>query len=255
MRKLEYIYTVDLKFSGPVYNHLFQLRCFALENKYQKLIENKLTLDPNVSFAISKDGFNNNVISGRIDELHDSFHFEVKGIVEVEYQNLHQEECHPMYKFQTELTRYDDIMSSLIPKSTNFFEQMMELSRNIYFEIYYTPNSTSISTTAIEAFKNKKGVCQDFSHIMLAIVRHLGYPARYVAGMMSGEGETHAWVEVYHNDVWHGFDPTNNRPVNNQYIVIAKGRDYRDCAIDKGTFEVKDFVEQTINAHVSVKNI
>lgn len=210
---------------------------------------------PDNQFQIHKDAFSNLVVSGQMYEPHDHFSFEVKGEVEVEYQNLFLEECHPMYRFETELTRYDESMSNLIPSSDNFFERMMELTRRIYYEIYYTPKSTSINTTAKEAYAMKKGVCQDFAHIMLAVVRHLGYSARYVVGMMSGEGETHAWVEVYEQGKWHGFDPTNNRPVNNQYIVIAKGRDYKDCAVDKGTFSADHYVNQKMEINVSVKTV
>ena len=255
MRKLAYEYTMELKFSEPIYDHQVQLKCLPVENLYQKNEEVKYEISPAFTSALSKDGFGNTVISCKVAEPHTHFNVSVKGIVNVEYARLQNEECHPMYRAETALTGYDEAMASLLPESDYFFEQMMEISRNIYYEIYYTPGSTGIATSASQAFAQKQGVCQDFSHIMLAVVRHLGYPARYVAGMMSGEGETHAWIEVYYKGRWHGFDPTNNRPVNNQYIVFAKGRDYRDCAIDRGIFQADHYTQQEMKVHVSVKVI
>lgn len=64
--------------------------------------------------------------------------------------------------------------------------------------------------------------------------RHVGLTARYIAGLLGGEGATHAWVEVYHNERWIGLDPTHNRMVDDNYITIAHGRDYRDCMLDIG---------------------
>ena len=79
-------------------------------------------------------------------------------------------------------------------------------------------------------------MCQDYTHIMLGLCRHLGIPARYVAGFMIGEGATHAWLEVYARGHWIGIDPTNNRVVDDMYIKMSEGRDASDCIIDKGVF-------------------
>ncbi len=100
----------------------------------------------------------------------------------------------------------------------------------------YTPGVTNIYTDAINAFALKKGVCQDYTHIMLSMLKYRGIPSRYVAGMMVGEGATHAWVEVFYKGFWVGVDPTNDRIVNEDYFKLAHGRDYNDCIIDKGVF-------------------
>lgn len=120
------------------------------------------------------------------------------------------------------------------------------------FEAFtYTPGLTTIRTTAEEALTQGKGVCQDYAHAMLAVCRHLGMPARYIAGLLGGEGATHAWVEVYDHDRWVGLDPTHNRLVNDEYITIAHGRDYRDCMLDIGIFSGANVTqEQWVNASV-----
>lgn len=108
----------------------------------------------------------------------------------------------------------------------------------------YTPGFTTVFTTASEAWAHGAGVCQDFTHVTLSLLRPLGIPARYVSGYLytgSGEvgervtGESHAWVEVWDGD-WHGLDPTNGRVVGEGHIIVARGRDYADVSPLKGIY-------------------
>ena len=71
---------------------------------------------------------------------------------------------------------------------------------------------------------------------MTAVLRYMGIPARYVNGLMIGEGYTHAWVEVYGENGWYGLDPTNTLHIDDYYIKLAHGRDYGDCPVDQGIF-------------------
>ncbi len=110
-------------------------------------------------------------------------------------------------------------------------------------QLSYRPGSTAVSTTASDAFIAGNGVCQDFVHVSLALLRAMGIPARYVSGYvhnrpdaMLGEtvrGESHAWVDVWTGDWW-AFDPTGNVAVGERHVVIASGRDYRDVTPIKG---------------------
>ncbi|MDQ1249425.1 MAG: Transglutaminase family protein [Actinomycetota bacterium] len=108
----------------------------------------------------------------------------------------------------------------------------------------YTPGFTTVFTTASEAWAHGAGVCQDFTHVTLSLLRPLGIPARYVSGYLytgSGDvgervtGESHAWVEVWDGD-WHGLDPTNGRVVGEGHIIVARGRDYADVSPLKGIY-------------------
>lgn len=116
-------------------------------------------------------------------------------------------------------------------------ERAAEVMHEVFAAFTYTPGSTTVDTTAEQALAQRRGVCQDYAHVMLAVCRHLGLTARYIAGMLDGEGATHAWVEVYdERGVWVGLDPTHDRPAGDTYIVIGHGRDYRDTKIDIGLF-------------------
>lgn len=109
----------------------------------------------------------------------------------------------------------------------------------------YVPGASSVTTTSAEFFTDTRGVCQDFAHLMLAMCRSLGIPARYVSGYlydptrreMRGAHASHAWCEVFiPGRGWFGFDPTNKRLADDHYIILAVGRDYDDVAPVKGTF-------------------
>ena len=102
----------------------------------------------------------------------------------------------------------------------------------------YCPGITTVQTTAQEAFEDKRGVCQDYAHVMIALCRYLGIPAIYIAGFMSGEGASHAWVAVCDSltGEWYEIDPTNDRWVDDDYISVSHGLDADDCIINKGIY-------------------
>jgi transglutaminase-like putative cysteine protease len=109
----------------------------------------------------------------------------------------------------------------------------------------YEKGSTSVSTSAVEAWRAGRGVCQDFAHLSLAILRALGVPGRYVSGYFHPEpdapigesvvGDSHAWFEAWTGD-WHPVDPTNTVPVGERHVLVARGRDYRDVTPLKGVY-------------------
>lgn len=112
----------------------------------------------------------------------------------------------------------------------------------VYARMRYAHGLTGVRTTAAEAFALRGGVCQDYAHVMLALCRACGLPARYVSGHLLGEGGTHAWLEVLlpgeraGTFVAHPFDPTHGTEPGLNYITIAVGGDYGDVAPTSGTF-------------------
>ncbi len=118
------------------------------------------------------------------------------------------------------------------------------VSEAIYAQFEYVPGATDILTPLSEFIAQKRGVCQDYAHLMLSAARSRGVPARYVSGYIyagagdgtQGAGATHAWVELYlpSTRTWQGFDPTNNILVGGSHIKIAVGRDYTDVPPTKG---------------------
>lgn len=131
----------------------------------------------------------------------------------------------------------DSVPADLDPLATSW--ALCELiSERFAFEV----GTTDVAATALDLLDVGRGVCQDFSHLMLAALRIRGIPARYVSGYLAPyEGEesgeaSHAWIQVLAGDRWYGFDPANNASQNEHYVVTAVGRDYDDVPPIRGTF-------------------
>ena len=107
----------------------------------------------------------------------------------------------------------------------------------LHRDFSYEKGVTNVDTTAERAWSLGRGVCQDYAHIFIALCHMAGLTARYVTGMMMGEGFSHAWVEVLEDGVWYGYDPTNGCRVGDDYIKIAHGRHADDCMINRGTIK------------------
>lgn len=102
--------------------------------------------------------------------------------------------------------------------------------------IVYRSGVTGTQTPAAMALHLGSGVCQDYAHIMLALLRALGHPACYVSGHLLGEGAPHAWVEVFVDGQRYAYDPTHRRATNLNYITVAVGRDFADVTMTSGVF-------------------
>src|SRR6202171_2458279 len=102
--------------------------------------------------------------------------------------------------------------------------------------ITYQVGVTGTQTPAAMALHLGKGVCQDYAHIMLSLLRTLGIPACYVSGHLIGEGPPHAWVEVLIDNTIVAYDPTHHRRVGLNYITVATGRDFADVTTTSGVF-------------------
>lgn len=149
------------------------------------------------------------------------------------------------------LRRRDDPISTL--------SQMMA---DLYGRFEYKPQSTRVDSPIDDALSTRHGVCQDFAHVMIALVRQVGIPCRYVSGYLfqpvekpsrSADGATHAWVEAWLLDHgWVGFDPTHNSLVGEHHIRVAVGRDYADVPPTRGVFKGLSSVRSELAVAVSV---
>jgi hypothetical protein len=123
----------------------------------------------------------------------------------------------------------------------SLFDYLTKLNGYVNKLISYQKNATNVNTNADDALKLKKGVCQDYAHIFIAMARHNKIPARYVSGYLNqgkkflGASFMHAWAEAYIPELgWVGFDPTNNLLVDENFIKVSHGADYMDCTPIKG---------------------
>jgi transglutaminase-like putative cysteine protease len=148
-------------------------------------------------------------------------------------------------------------------------EALDELNKTIYREFKYRSGSTEIETPLSLIWKKREGVCQDFAHVMIGVLRAARIPCRYVCGYIESEPAvsvdptrkrlvgslaTHAWVEVLVPGMaWVALDPTNNQWCGEQHVTVAVGRDFLDAAPVRGTF--KGSASQKLKVHVSMQRI
>lgn len=110
------------------------------------------------------------------------------------------------------------------------------MMHRLHADFAYRKAATDVTTTAEQALERGGGVCQDYAQIFLALLRLAGIPARYVTGILEGEGQSHAWVEIALGGYWYGLDPTNDCAVAYAHVKIGSGRDFADCRISQGVF-------------------
>ncbi len=151
------------------------------------------------------------------------------------------------------------------PDNGTLWNGCQALMQKIYRYIEFKPGFTTVNTPAESVLKLRKGVCQDLAHLMIACLRNIGLPARYVSGYLEtmpppgkeklvGSDASHAWVSVYFPDVgWVEFDPTNCLMPSYQHITVAYGRDYYDVAPIKGI--VFSSGNQTLTVKVDVVQV
>lgn len=261
MKKLIIDYTTSLEFSGPVIDHHFLLRCLPQENHQQQIHSLSLEIAPDAWHAREVDSFYNQIIVGHLIEPHDHFSWTVRAIAFVDHERQKTMPYKPLYRYPSAFTRPGPCIDALVEiartgmKHNRRVQSPLEIATymmGVLFERFsYVPGVTTVRTTAEEALADGRGVCQDYAHILIASCRKLGIMARYVAGLLIGEGATHAWVEVYQAGKWWSLDPTHNRAVNDDYVKISHGRDYGDCKLDIGVFRGDVRQRQTVVARMT----
>jgi len=134
------------------------------------------------------------------------------------------------------------------PPGRPLLESVLDLTARMHADFQYRPQSTTVSTPIEEVFRTRAGVCQDFAHLEIALLRELGLAARYVSGYLRtipppgqprrvGADASHAWLSVYCGSAgWIDFDPTNNLLVGPDHVTVAWGRDYDDVPPLRGVF-------------------
>jgi transglutaminase-like putative cysteine protease len=151
------------------------------------------------------------------------------------------------------------------PKGREVFDAARELARRIHADFEFDSTATSVATKLREVFERRRGVCQDFAHLMIGCLRSLGLAARYVSGYiltkpppgrprLIGADASHAWVSVYCGAAgWVDIDPTNDCLVDDEHITLAWGRDFSDVTPMRGV--VLGGGEQELKVHVTVANL
>jgi len=162
--------------------------------------------------------------------------------------------AHGMYGAHTTLTAPSAAMLAFLRglelDTSNKAELASRIASAVHERMAYQPGVTGVATTAAQAFELGRGVCQDYAHITIALLREAGIPARYVCGFLPGEGATHAWVEWHDSGAWLALDPTHGRAVEYGCIKVAHGRDSADCPVNRGIFTGRAMQRNSVSIKV-----
>jgi transglutaminase-like putative cysteine protease len=265
-------------YEEPVTDSANHILLFPVKDELQELVQQQLHISGNPNVDIYKDYYGNRAGSFMNIAPHQELRIESKVEVITKPRLFPEDTAEPAVQWEMlKSLRCDGRFIDFL-KQENFpaldevkavadsgFYQVVsvylaaqQLTEYVYTNFQYIQGVTNVETTLEEIWKLKAGVCQDFAHILLVMLRILNIPARYVSGYvcprdagMRGEGATHAWVEAYIPFYgWLGFDPTNNCVVTDLHVRLAIGRNFSDCSPVRGTY--KGTSRQTLEVGVSV---
>ena len=264
MSKFKIRHITKYTYEDTVRDSANQIMLYPLKDQYQEVLEHYITITGNPNVSIHQDYFGNEVGTFTHAQPHKELDIDSKLVVETthrpvpedtanqelqwrEYDNLkHQLEFIDFLKQEkfNALPELQKIIDEERAKHSTPLKSAKNLCGYIYQNFEYKKGITTVESTIDEIWKIRSGVCQDFAHILLVMLRLLNIPARYVSGYvcpskdgMRGEGATHAWVEAYIPFYgWLGLDPTNNCIANETHVRLAVGKNFSDCSPVKGTY-------------------
>lgn len=251
-------------YETPVRDSANQIILYPVKDEYQKVIKHDITISHHPDVEVFKDYYGNEVGIFTQTEPHHELKIVSSICVETTPRPLPTDSLPPAAQWELlETIRYDvafidylkqenfESVASLRETSLNLkddtdtpFKTAVRFCNYVYTHFDYIKGVTTVNSTLDEILLLQAGVCQDFAHLLTAMLRFTQIPARYVSGYicpnkngMRGEGATHAWAEVYIPEYgWLGLDPTNNCIAGENHVKLAVGRNFSDCSPVKGVY-------------------
>ncbi|MGV1005643.1 MAG: transglutaminase family protein [Candidatus Nanopelagicales bacterium] len=255
-QRLQVVHTTKLSYDGKVAASFNEARMTPANTNGQLLLRHELHVSPSARLSRYVDYWGTAVVTFDVHLPHRALTVVSSSVVDtvsgwrsgpgVSWGALRREEICDRYCEYLQPSSYVDDAS--LDSRAELVEQMRSAAtageatslaiQGVRDRLRYHPGATGVRTTAGQAWAERIGVCQDFSHVSLSLLRAVGIPARYVSGYLheeeaelgeTGLGESHAWIEAW-DGAWVAHDPTNDRRVGPGHVVVAHGRDYRDVS-------------------------
>lgn len=271
------VHITKYHYNCPIKESSNEIKLFPYNFENQEVLQFELSITKNPEVAISTDYHGNRVGNFNITEAHSEMIVETNMLVRtrhsqkipeidpVKVADLATKLNNDIYllrlsypekiKKQIEVVK---ILKAIDSSHKSIIEITQQCNEYVFTNFTYTKGITNIETSLDEILEHRKGVCQDFSLVLLQLLRTAGIPSRYVSGYicpnesgLRGEGATHAWVEIYSpKQGWLGIDPTNNIWTMDNHVKISVGRNFSECTPIKGTY--KGFATHTLSVSVSI---
>ena len=284
--RFDLTYRTRFRYSDVVTENQNEVRAAPLADDRQRVLAYRIETTPAARVLHYTDSWGTGVDSFGVRNAHDHLVVTVSASVETlppvatstqapvaaladpAFREAHAEYLQPT-RHTTASTSVVDLARGCAEGSDDVGDVVTCLAGWVASELSYQPGATTIGVTTDEVLERRAGVCQDFSHLLVAMCRAVGIPARYVSGYFFAASEdapalgeelhtvvvqTHAWVEVAIPGVgWHAIDPTNLQPVGERHIVIGRGREYDDVPPFRGVYTGE--AEAEVTATVTIRRL
>ncbi|WP_137876669.1 transglutaminase family protein [Rhodococcus sp. Q] len=259
--RLRVIHTTGFAYDAPVTSSFNEARLTPRSDGRQNVIHNRVETTPATRAYRYTDYWGTTVTSFDLHAPHTALSVTGSSVVETEavavptdgvgWDTLADENIRDQYgeyltgtDYVPVSDRFDEIARQL-RRDSSPADAVVAASNWVHENMSYVPGATGVRTSALEAWEERRGVCQDYAHLTRMLLRAMGIPSRYVSGYLhphreaelgeSVSGESHAWVQAWTGSWW-GYDPTNAVPVGEQHVSVAVGRDYADVPPLKGIY-------------------
>ena len=256
---LEIQHETRFSYSTPVTETIAEVRMEPLSDANQSCRSFALQVKPSTGVFRYCDGLGNSVHHYNILESHKEIRVLAASVVETHPCPRRLNDCRAVYPLDLSgaalealdylklrgpvrwTARLAPLLESLRPAGgTPLIDLVLNVAKYVRTRFEYAPDVTLADSPIDDVLEQGKGVCQDFTHLMIAVLRSFGVPARYVSGYIHRpheDSQSHAWCEVWLPNLdWLGIDPTNDQLVDEHFVKVAVGRDFSDVPPNKGTY-------------------
>ncbi|MGH7803618.1 MAG: class II glutamine amidotransferase, partial [Candidatus Binatia bacterium] len=286
VRRLSVLHRTAYTYALPVERSSHLLRLFPVHDRMQSLMSFDLRISVDGQHRDYDDVFGNRVRRFVVDTPFQELVIEARSLVELRdvdplrLRTLHQRSTIPLVWMpwqrhmlqpyllppelaESELEELTEYAMSFVERNDyDLVDTLLDMNASIFREYDYQQGTTTLATTPFEVYANRRGVCQDFTNLLICLARLLGVPARYVCGYLwtgpkhanQRQAEaSHAWAQVYLPEMgWKGLDPTNGAVTQTDHVRVACGRNWVDASPTSGTIYVGGGME-TLSVEVRVE--
>ena len=278
MTRLRIVHTTRIDYERAVRTSYNELRMTPASLPGQTALEARIEISPRSSAFHYRDYWTTHVVAFDTQAPHTTLEVVATSVVEVEppgtgpvahgygWEELRSPQVRDSHvewltpRVATDIGPELTAQVADLAAGSSPHEAALAVCGHVRSELAYVPGSTGVHTSAVQAWQERRGVCQDFAHVVVGALRCLGVPARYVSGYLHPDagapvgqpvvGQSHAWVEWWVGE-WVAFDPTNGLPAGGDHVLVARGRDYTDVSPFTGVYSGTAGSTMTVTVEVT----
>jgi transglutaminase-like putative cysteine protease len=275
MWRMRVVHSTGYAYKSPVTASFNEARLTPRSDSRQNVILNRIETVPATRSYRYVDYWGTAVTSFDLYAPHTELEVTSSSVVETDRGEMPKKVSWEDLDSEAVIDRYDEMLSptDYVPASRRIqavgrriakynepADAVLAAAQWAHSELEYVPGTTGVHSSGLDAHREGKGVCQDYAHLTLILLRGMGIPARYVSGYLHpnreaavGEtidGQSHAWIQAWTGGWWN-YDPTNDSDINEQYISVGVGRDYSDVSPLKGIYSGEGSTDLDVVVEIS----